>query len=222
VGAQPHLDMGRRAPRGAVEPCGGERTPRSVCRSGPMQAEGSLPCRDGWGWAESSPDNDGTGQYCQMAWVRQARRDGERQEPASERSSRESTSSNLADLGWAAPRTRAPSGHGELLDRMCVVGREAIGKDCGVPVARVQGHIWSPRSTSVVMVYAGTIPPVPSPASMTLTGGKARRRLTAAGWDGGLVVVAGVTTGHGGRESRLQGEGVQQVRSMHARRGGRW
>ena len=30
--------------------------------------------------------------------------------------------------------------------------------------------------------------------------------------DGGLVVVAGVTTGHGGRESRPQGEGGQMVK----------
>jgi hypothetical protein len=29
--------------------------------------------------------------------------------------------------------------------------------------------------------------------------------------DGGLVVVAGVTTGHGRRESRLQGEGGQVI-----------
>ena len=29
--------------------------------------------------------------------------------------------------------------------------------------------------------------------------------------DGGLVVVAGVTTGQGGRESRLQGEGGQVI-----------
>ena len=35
-----------------------------------------------------------------------------------------------------------------------------------------------------------------------------------AGWGGGLVVVAGVTTRHGGRESRSQGEGDQQVGSQ--------
>lgn len=44
--------------------------------------------------------------------------------------------------------------------------------------------------------------------------GLARRRPTAAGWGGGLVVVAGVTTCRGGRESRLQGEGIQRA---HAR-----
>ena len=34
---------------------------------------------------ESSPDNDGTGQYCQMARARQARREGVREKPAVER-----------------------------------------------------------------------------------------------------------------------------------------
>lgn len=55
---------------------------------------------------DSSPDNDGTGQYCQMAWVRQARQKGVREEPAVESPSRAPTSSNLADLGWGATRTR--------------------------------------------------------------------------------------------------------------------
>jgi hypothetical protein len=72
------------------------------------------------------------------------------------------------------------------------------------------------------MVNVGTILAVPSPVSMRLVGGKARRRLMPPGWGVGLVVVVGVTTHHGGRESRPQGEGVQQVRSMQALRGGRW
>jgi hypothetical protein len=37
---------------------------------------------------DSSPDNDGTSQHCQMARVRQARRKGVREEPAAERPSR--------------------------------------------------------------------------------------------------------------------------------------
>ncbi len=78
---------------------------------------------------DSSPDNDGTGQHCQMVWVRQARREGVREKPVSERSSRRSTSSNLADVGWVATRTRMdagnswaglcrrPGGHAECLRR---------------------------------------------------------------------------------------------------------
>jgi len=36
---------------------------------------------------DSSPDNDGVGQYCQMVQVRQARREGVREKPATERPS---------------------------------------------------------------------------------------------------------------------------------------
>jgi hypothetical protein len=119
---------------------------------------------------------------------------------------------------------RAPVavGGGELPGRLASPVGEAIGKVCGVPVAMVQGHSWSPRLSSGSMVNAGTILPVPLLSGMMLAGGKARRRLMPAGWDGGLVVVAGATTGHGGRESRPQGEGVQPVRSRHLRWGGRW
>ena len=53
----------------------------------------------------SSPDNDGTDQYCQMVRVRLARQKGVREEPASESSSRQPSGSNLADQGRAATRT---------------------------------------------------------------------------------------------------------------------
>ena len=59
-------------------------------------------------------------------------------------------------------------------------------KVCGVVVARLQGHSWSPNPSSGSKVNAGTIPVAPSPASMMLAGGKARRRLMPPGWDGGL------------------------------------
>jgi hypothetical protein len=68
-------------------PAVSERTPPPARRSEPVEAEGSLipGTRER---ADSSPDNDGTGQYCQMVWVRQARRKGVREEPAAERLSR--------------------------------------------------------------------------------------------------------------------------------------
>jgi hypothetical protein len=43
--------------------------------------------------------------------------------------------------------------------------------------------------------------------------GQARFRLLGVGWGGGCVVVAGVTTRRGVRESRMQGEDSQQVSS---------
>jgi hypothetical protein len=88
-------------------------------------------------------------------------------------------------------------------------------KVCGVVVARLQGHSWAPTPSSGSVVNVGTIPAVPSPSSSVLDGGKVRRRLMLPGWDGGPVIVRG-------RESRLHGEGVQQVRSDDAERGARW
>ena len=125
------------------------------------------------------------------------------------------TSSNLADRGWAAARTRTTSLCGELLGRFRFAGREATPKVCGVGVARPQGHSWAPPLSNGPMVNVGTTPAVPKLASGLLVGGKARRRLTPPGWDGGPVVVRA-------QESCAHGEGVQRVRSIHARRGGRW
>ena len=98
--------------QGALEPCGDERTPPSGSSQQAGEAEGSLTL--GRGEGGSSPDNAGTGQHCQMVRVRQARRKGVREEPASERSSSDPTSSNLADLGWVAARTRSTSWRGTL------------------------------------------------------------------------------------------------------------
>jgi len=56
-------------------------------------------------WGGSSLDNDGTPWHCQTGRARQARWEGVREEPASESLSIEPTSSNLADVGWAAART---------------------------------------------------------------------------------------------------------------------
>ena len=66
----------------------------------------------------SSPDNDGTDQYCQMVRVRQARQKGVREEPASESSSRQSSGSNLADWGRAATHTHLAMLGGELFGRL--------------------------------------------------------------------------------------------------------
>jgi hypothetical protein len=127
----------------------------------------------------------------------------------------ETTSSNLTDQGWVAARTRrAPARWGTpwLGD---VADREAMVKACGVAVAMLQGHSWTPTPSNGPRVNVGTISLVPPRQSSRLEGGKARRRLMLAGWDGGPVVVRG-------RESRSHGEGVQRVRSQGVERGGRW
>ena len=97
-----------------------------------------------------------------MVRVRQARRKGVREEPASERPSSQTTGSNLVDLGRAAARTRrigagnSRAGH--------VAGREATVNACGVVVAMPQGHSWAPTPSNGSGVNVGTIPAVPSPA----------------------------------------------------------
>ncbi len=171
--------------------------------------------------AASSPDNAGTFQHRQMGRVRQARREGVTTlNRCSKASQAKPPARNLTDQGWVATRTRTSCG--ELPRPIYVVGREATPKVCGVGVARLQGHSWAPNPRNGSGVNVGTIPAVPFPASGLLAGGKARCRLMPPGWGGGLVVVAGVTSCHGDRESRSQGEGVQRVRGVTAARGGRW
>lgn len=128
------------------------------------------------------------------------------------------TSSNLADVGWVATRTRTTTqslscrGTLRLGD---VAGREATSKACGVGVARLQGHSWASTPSKGSRVNVGTISAVPFPASSLLVGGKTCRRSMLSRWDGGPVVVRA-------RESRVHGEGVQRVRSVNVDRGGRW
>jgi len=165
---------------------------------------------------DSSPDNDGTGQHCQMVWVRLARRKGVREEPAAESPSRESTSSKPGGSGLGCNAHPLDDGVGWGTPWLGdVADREATVKACGVTVAMLQGHSWAPTPSNGSRVNVGTIPTVPSPATFQVVGGKARCRLMPSGWGGGPVVVRG-------RESRPHGEGVQRVRSIPARRGGRW
>jgi hypothetical protein len=57
------------------------------------------------------------------------------------------TSSNLTDLGWVAARTSTPYVGGTPMS-INVVGQEATVKDCGVTVAKQQGHSWTPHLTN--------------------------------------------------------------------------
>ena len=91
----------------------------------------------------SSPDNDGTGRYCQTARVRQAGREGVRvQKPVVEPPQVQ----NRLQSGGYGPDSSARlneerSGDSDAAER---VGWEATGKACGVPVAMLQGKSWAP------------------------------------------------------------------------------
>jgi hypothetical protein len=97
---------------------------------------------------------------------------------------------------------------------VCLAGREATVKCCGVAVAMLQGHSWAPTPSNGPGVNVGTTPMVPPRRPARVAGGKVRRQLMLSGWGGGPVVVRA-------RESRAHGEGVQRDRSNNAERGGR-
>ena len=86
---------------------------------------------------------------------------------------------------------------------------------CGVTVAMLQGHSWTPTTLNASRVNVGTILLVPSCCPARAAGGKARCRLMPAGWGGGPVVVRA-------QESCVHGEGVQRVRSGNVDQGERW
>lgn len=122
------------------------------------------------------------------------------------------TSSNLADMGWVAARTDQRGAGRELLAGDDALRREATVNAHGVVVAMPLGQSWAPTPPIGRVVNVGTVRCRPRPAQ------PARERVGAlsavgTGRGGGPVVVAGVTTRHGGRENRPQGQGGQQVRS---------
>ena len=206
---RPSVGRRHRAPRGALEPCGGERPLPPARRSAPVEAEGSL-TRGTPAKAEAALIT--TGRASTVRWCGSGKRDGKvyarnqrRKAPQAKTSS-----SNLTDRGWVATRTRLASAGRGTLWPVNVAGREATVKDCGVAVARLQGHSWAPTPLKGSRVNVGTTSSVPA-----ITAGKTCRRSMPAKWGGGPVVVRA-------RESRVHGEGVQCARSIDARRGVRW
>jgi hypothetical protein len=122
-------------------------------------------------------------------------------------------------MGWVAVRTDRRMLVGNSSPELIPFRREATVKAHGVVVAMPLGQSWTPTPPIGRVVNVGTVrcrPRLVQPA---------RERAGAlsavgTGRGGGLVVVAGVTTRHGGRESRPQGEGGQQVRSRRKGRPG--
>ena len=154
----------------------------------------------------SSPDNDGTGRYCQMVWARQSRREGvtrvnQWQSPVSG-----VPAPNLADMGRSAARAHQSDRGGRLRMPGEIAGAEAMVKVCGVAMARLPGHSWAPTSTTGRMSERGNRLGSPSWLAIQAASGQAHRRLGIVRRGGASVVVRG-------RESRPHGEGRQQVRS---------
>ena len=160
----------------------------------------------------SSPDNDGTGRYCQTARVRQARQRGVTRVNQWLNPLKRETGSNLVDAGRVA--VHAEPTQGEATPISGNVGRvgghtECLRRRCGDAVGEELGADPADR----YMVNVGTIFEPPSPLPSQGGGGQAHRRLTARGWDGASVVVRA-------RESRVHGEGRQQARNSGTARPG--
>ena len=152
----------------------------------------------------SSPDNDGMSQNCQMAHARQARRKGvTRREPVVE----PPQAARRLEPGGYGPDSSARLDNRRLRSRLFFVGKEATGKVCGVPVARLQGNSWAPTPSIGCVVNVGTVAVPPHLLTGQVSGGQDRRRLMVRRQDGAPVVVRD-------RESRLHGEGGQRVRSV--------
>ncbi len=173
----------------------------------PAEAGGSL-IREtpggGGGGGGSSPDNDGTGRYCQTARVRQARR-------------RDVRMQELVVETPKATRRLEPGGSGPVSSARSSVWRATRCQVFAPPASRPRGRsaaypwrdcrgIAGRRSRQAVHSERGNRPETPFPPACWAGGGKARRRLMVSGRGGALVVVRG-------RESRPQGEGGQRVRS---------
>ena len=152
----------------------------------------------------SSPDNDGAGRHYQTVRVRLARQRGVTKVNQWLNPLKCGTGSNLVDVGRAAVRVE-PS-HGEATPKPIMdVGGEAIG-EC---LRRTRGEAVAAKlgvdPVDRYMVNVGTVSVLPFPASSLLAGGQVHRRLMMPGRGGGFVVVRA-------RESRVHGEGTQQVR----------
>jgi hypothetical protein len=114
------------------------------------------------------------------------------------------TGSNLVDVGRAAVCVE-PS-DGETTPKPTFdVGGEATVNVCGVAVGEAAAAKLGVDPVDRYMVNVGTVPVLPFPASSQLVGGQVHRRLMMPGRGGGFVVVRA-------RESRVHGEGTQQVR----------
>lgn len=156
----------------------------------------------------SSPDKAGTGQYCQMVWVRRTKRKGVTRVNQWLNLRNRGAGSNLADLGRdavhanrtngeATPRTVIHAGPGDHEEGLRRTRGDAAGAELGTdPADRNTGNM-------------GTLPCLPFPTRSQRAGGQGRRRPRGAVGGGAAVVVRG-------RESRPHGEGRQRDRSAGA------
>ena len=161
------------APRGAVEPCGGERPPPLARRSGPVEAGGSL-TRGTPAKVEAALTT--TGRASTVRWRGSGKRDGKvyvrNQRQKAPQDSHQLEPDRLG-LGCNAHLTGLAGR--ETLWSVKVADREATVKDCGVAVARLQGHSWAPTPSKGLRVNVGTTSSVPAIVAGRPVAGRCRR-----------------------------------------------
>jgi hypothetical protein len=197
------------APRGALNRAGW-KAPLVARRSVWPKAEGSRPleARGRWQAALTTPGRPGTARQ-----LVPGKRDGKvYARNQCHKASQHETGSNLVDMGRGGVHARI---FGRLRSRWVKDGQEAMGKDCGVPMARPQGHSWTPTPSNGSRTNVGTDRRHP-PASIPRWRREGSPSANGVGRDTGPVVVVGVTSHQGGRESRPQGKGGQRDRSGSA------
>jgi L-aminopeptidase/D-esterase-like protein len=128
--------------------------------------------------------------------------------------------SNLVDRGGAAAHAGLASAGAATSKPVKTAGgkaiRECLRRTCGEAAGEKLGAAPVDRHT----VNMGTAVGLPFLPSIRGGSGQAHRRLMVPQRGGAAVVVVGVTSHRGGRESRPQGKGQQQVRSWRAGRPG--
>jgi hypothetical protein len=191
---------------------GDERTPRSGCRSSPMQAGGSL-ILEAQGRARAAPTTARRVGTTGRPSARSARRKGVTQ--VNQWLNPLKSGRRLEPGGCGPDRSaRCPRCRGRgLRSRPNAVGGEAMRKGCGVLVAMLLGEELGADPVDRDMVNVGTVPESPYSSPVVGGGGQVRCRLMALGRGGGSVVVRG-------RESRLHGEGTQRASCADAGRPG--
>jgi len=205
-------------PRGAAGSCGVQDPTAGLSRQ-PGEAEGSL-TPELRGRTASSPDNDATCQDYRMARARQARRTVcDESEPVIEPPQAMPPAQTRWIWAGQAVRGNPEIRRGTRPRATPIVGSRAVGGEWPRDRHnRSAGEELDTDPAKRTVVNVGTRPVSPR---LPRGAGKAQRQLMAPGGGIALVVVAGVTTGHGGRESRLQGEGEQWSCSPSETRGGR-
>ena len=191
---------------------GGVQGPSAGLSQQPGEAGGSL-TPEMRGRAGSSRDNDGAGWHYQTARARLARWIGVTRVNQWLNPRKRGTGSNLVDMGRAVVRADHRWTWTATSHPVSDAGTEALGESLRRTQGEATGEKLGTAPTDRNTVNTGTAPRSPSPMPSQGVDGQAHRQPRTWAWGGAVVVVAGVTTRHGERESRSQGQGRQRVRS---------